>query len=294
MSKLTSCLLAAAAALVPLAPAIATAEPMREASRVHDFHTVDRFTPQSTFGFNLGYEMWDDADFTILGFDVGGHFVSEAGAGGYVVLPLAYVATDDVVVGGIVITEGESEVVLGNIEVGGLYAKKLDRRTDLVVRAGLALPTGPEAALDAAGLLSPLAAVPRHGDLPQHWNKSMWLRLGASPMGHFGPVFWRVDAGLDLMLADDDGATSDISPVFRLNVAGGVDIGDLDVTAELATNITDPENDNADETASTFALGGRFTGGSVQPGLALIFPVGYDDLDDLDMAIAFSLIGHMQ
>jgi hypothetical protein len=264
-------------------PAAAEREP---ADRVHDPHTMDRVTPATTFGVELGYEVWDgdSAVDTILGFDVGGHFVSDAGIGGYLVVPFSYLSTEDVL-----IFEGDSELVVGNLEVGGLYARPLGRRgnADMIFRAGVALPTADDDV--DVGLLQPYASVPRYGDLVQRWPNSTWLRLAFSPMGRAGVFFWRADLGVDVMLDDDDGDAVDISPVIRANVGGGVDLGSVDVAAEFVTNVTNPEDDATDETASTLALGARFEAGGTQPGVALILPVGFDDLEDLELAIAASL-----
>ncbi|MCA9673598.1 MAG: hypothetical protein H6709_23470 [Kofleriaceae bacterium] len=275
-----------------VAARVATAEPLRQADRVHDFHTVDRLTPQTTFGFELGYEKWDSGgpfDPTILGFDVSGHYVSDQGFGGYLVVPMAYVSTPDVVVGPLVI-QGDSEVAIGNLELGGMYARQVDRRLDIVAHLGVALPTADDT---GPGALQAFAAVPRYGDLAQRWINSSWLRLGVSPMGTAGPIFWRADFGLDVMLTDDGGDGVDISPILRLNVAGGVDLGPADVSVELATNVVSNDDPNADDSASTFAIGARLDG-QIQPGIALILPVGFDGLEDyLDLAVAFSLTGRM-
>lgn len=261
------------------------------ADRVHDFHSVDRLTPQTTFGFELGFESVDSDNGafldTAIGFDVSGHFVSDMGAGGYVVIPLSYISVDPPII------EGDSETMIGNIEVGGLYAAEVGQRTDVLFHLGVALPTASDDELIHG--YQPFASTPRYGDLVQRWPNSTWLRLGVSPMGTFGPMFYRVDLGLDLMLDDDDDTGADISPVLRVNLAGGVDFGQVDATVELATNVTDPDDDNADETASTLAIGARFDAGTVFPGLALIFPVGFDDLGDaIDLAVAVSLTARIE
>jgi hypothetical protein len=107
-------------------------------------------------------------------------------------------------------------------------------------------------------------------------------------MGRASIVFWRADVGVDLMLADDDAV--DISPVVRVDVGGGVDLGQAEITAELTNTITNPDDDNADETQSTLALGARFKAGNTQPGLAIILPLGFADAyDDFNFAVAVSV-----
>jgi hypothetical protein len=283
--------LASSFVLICAAAAPAAAD-RRVADRVHDTHTMDRLTPETTFGVELGYEVWDgdSAVDTVLGLTVGGQYVSESGAGGYLVLPLSYLSTDDIVTP-IGTLEGESEMVLGNIEVGGMYARPLGRDADLVFRLGVALPTADDDA--DVGLLQPYASVPRYGDLVLRWPNSTWLRMAFSPMGRAGIFFWRADVGVDLMIDDDDHAGTDISPIVRVNVGGGLDLGDFEVGAELVTNVTSPENDASDETASTLGLGARFGTGKAQPGVALILPVGFDDLDQLELVIAASVMARV-
>jgi hypothetical protein len=293
MTKLKTYLAFAVASL--LVPAVASAEPMRKADRVHDLHSTDRLTPVSSVAFEAGYLVFDDdtlGDPTVFGFDVAGHVVTDSGAGGYVVLPLAFLSYETVMAGPIVIFEGDSEVALGNIEVGGLYSKRIGRNADLIVHGGVGLPTADD---DGVGALQSIASTPRYGELVQRVPNATWLRLGVSPMGTAGPMFWRVDVGVDLALAEDDDAADTLSPVLRVNLAGGIDLGPADVSAELVTNVVNPENDEADETASTLTIGTRFDGESIQPGFGLIIPVGFDDIEDtVDLAIAFSLVGHMK
>lgn len=264
------------------------------ADRVHDTHTMDRLTPETTFGVELGYEVWDgdSAIDMLIGLDVGGHYVSESGAGGYLVLPLSYIATDDIVTP-IGTLEGDSEMVIGNIELGGMYARPMGVNGDMVFRLGVALPTADDDA--DIGALQPYASVPRYGDFVLRWPNSTWLRMAFSPMGRAGIFYWRADVGLDLMLDDDDGLATDISPIVRVNVGGGLDLGNVDLGVELVTNVASPEDDNADETAHTLGLGARFATGKAQPGVALILPIGFDDAgpDQLDFVIAASVMARV-
>jgi hypothetical protein len=269
-----------------------TAAAEREpADRVHDNHTMDRLTPKSTFGIELGYEVWDGDGFveTVVGLNLGGHFVSDSGAGGYLVVPISHVELEDP----LMIFEDDSETVLGNVEVGGMYARPMGRDADMVFRLGVALPTADDD--PGIGLFQALASAPRYGDLVLRIPNSTWLRVGFSPMGRASLFYWRADIGLDLMIDDDDGEAVDISPVFRVNAGGGVDLGSVDLGVELVTNVTSPEDDNTDEVASTLGLGARFAAGKAQPGVAIILPVGFDDdsLQDLDFAITASVMARV-
>src|SRR5687767_6341170 len=85
-------------ALVLIGALAGTAAAEREpADLVHDTLTMDRLTPKSTFGIELGYEVWDGDGFveTVVGLNLGGHYVSDSGAGGYLVVPISHVEIED-------------------------------------------------------------------------------------------------------------------------------------------------------------------------------------------------------
>ncbi|MDB4960460.1 MAG: hypothetical protein JWP01_459 [Myxococcales bacterium] len=245
--------------------------------------TMDRHTPDTTFGIDVGYEVWDEPpgyrDITVFGLNIGGHYMTPGGLGGYLNVPLSYVSLD------IPPLVNDSELALGNVEAGIAYAKRFRGNTALVLHAGVALPTADD---DGAGAFQAYASVPRYGDLVQRWPNSTWLRFGLSPMGRSGVLFWRADVGLDLALDDDN--ANEISPAFHVNVGGGVDLGAAQLLGELVTNVIDT---SGDDSASTFALGARFVSGNLRPGLALMFPVGFDDTNDaLEFALVLSLAVH--
>lgn len=266
----------------------AVAQDRPPADRVHDFHSLDRHTAQSTFGFALGYEIWDDNAFIDegVGIEIAGHFVSTTGIGGYLVLPLSYIQLEDP----LNILEEDSELALGNLELGGMFVSPVGADMDLIFHGGVALATADD---DGAGGAQALASVPRPGDLVLRWPNTTWLRLGFSPMGRAGIFFWRVDLGLDVELDDDDGAGADISPVLHVSAGGGVDLGKADITAELVNVFDDTDDDNDDESSSMLALGARFGAGSTYPGIALMLPVGDQDIEALDFVLAFSLTARM-
>jgi hypothetical protein len=282
--------------VLALSAGTAAAQDRSVADPVHDPLTMDRFTPVSTFNFDLGYEVLDDNVLfldQIFALTAAGHFVSDSGAGGYAVIPLSFISTDPPG------ADGESDAILGNIEVGGLYAMPLGRDADLIMHGGVALPTANdespfEGELD---LYQPYASVPRMGDLVDRWPNSTWLRLGVSPMGRASMFFWRADVGIDLMLDDDDDTASDIAPVLHVNVGAGVDLGGVDLMAELVTAITSDDDDtpavDEGDSATTLAFGGRFGRGNVQPGLALLLPIDLDSYEALDMAIIASIAARM-
>jgi hypothetical protein len=276
----------AAFCAVLLAPGLARAD------TVFDPLTMDRHTPITTVGVDFGYEQWDEPPgydhINVFGLTVGGHYMTPGGFGGYLAVPLSYI---DVQFGVGPLVFEDSELALGNIEAGFQYAKWFRRDSALVFHAGLALPTADD---DGAGLYQAYASVPRYGDLVQRWPNSTWLRLGLSPMGRSGKLFWRADVGLDLAI-DDDNNAGDIAPVFRVNLGGGLDLGGVQLLGELVTNIID--SNGGDDSASTLTLGARFVSGNLRPGVGLLFPLGFENNgqneDYLDFALILSLAIHI-
>ncbi len=268
---------------VLLAPAASAAD------TVFDPLSMDRHTPKTTVGIDFGYEQWDEPpavdDVTVFGLTIGGHFMSPSGLGGYLAVPLSYINLDSLLV-------DDSELAIGNIEAGVAYAKEVRPSTFLVFHGGIALPTADD---DGVGGLQAYASVPRYGDLVQRVPNATWLRLGLSPMGRSGKLFWRADVGLDLAIADDNDA-GDIAPIFRLNVGGGLELGGAQLLAELVTNVVDSDGD---DTASTLTIGARFASGNLRPGVGLLFPIGFDNQDNglqeyLEFALLLSLSVHVE
>ena len=279
-------LLVSSTLAILLAPAVSAAD------TVFDPLSMDRHTPTTTVGVDFGYEQWDEPPgydhLKVFGLTIGGHYMTPSGFGGYLAIPLSYI---DYEFNLGPVRFDDSELALGNIEGGFQYAKWFRRDAAVVFHAGLALPTADD---DDAGAFQYYASVPRYGDFVQRLPNSTWLRLGVSPMGRSGKLFWRADLGLDLVL-DDERETNagDISPILRINVGGGVDLGAAQLLAELVTNVID--SNGGDDTASTLTLGARFASGNLRPGVGLLFPLGFDDtqLDYLDFALLLSLSIHV-
>lgn len=260
---------------------------------VGDPLTMNSLTPVSTFGVELGLPLWDTDDnesLTTLGINLFGHYVDQgSGLGGYVTLPLSYVShTIDA------LNIDENEFSIGNVELGGMFSKWFAQgKVAVIAHVGIALPTtsseNPTLSNPlAAGVYSPLASAPRYTDLVDRIHDSTWLRLGASPMGRVGKIFWRADLGIDVALDEDNDPT--LSPAFYVNVGGGVDLGPASVQLELDTLITDSEGD---DTNTVLALGARFNSGKLRPGVALLLPLGWDDTFDWNYGVGVSLLSRL-
>jgi len=241
-----------------------------------DSLSMGRHTPITTLSFELGYEVWDEpgtTDINVMSLNVAGHFVGRRGVGGYFVLPLTYL---DLRVVGL----EDSDLAIGNIELGGIYTKFFGT-TALVFHGGVALPTAQD---EDAAAFQFFGAFTRMADAPLRVLDSTWLRFGISPMGRAGSFLWRADAGLDLALDEDQ---SDLSPIFHLNVGGGIDLGSAQLLVELVNVFSDEPA--GDDDASTITLGARFTSGNLRPGIGLLFPIDFDGADAFEWALLGSL-----
>ena len=283
MTRLAAALalaLAAIAAAGTRAPALA-----QGSDEIFDPLTMDRHRPVSALDVDFAFVKYDEpagTDLTVIGLGIGGQYVTPLGFGGYLSLPISYLSVDNILF-------NDSELALGNLELGGLYSKYFSDRAAIVLHGGIALPTASD---EGVALFQPLASSPRYGDFVQRVTDSTWLRLGVSPMGRSGLLFWRVDIGIDLALEEDNQALA-YSPVFRINVGGGIDLGSAHLLAELVTNIVD-DDDVDDEVGSTLALGARFLSGKLRPGIGVILPVALDGLPfDPDFAVVASLAARL-
>lgn len=248
--------------------------------------SMDRLTPVTTLSFDIGYEVWDQAgntDVNVIGIQAGGHFVDQrTGFGGYANLPLSYVEVNGNFFG---FDLNRSDLMLGNLEAGGMFTKWLSSAT-LVFHGGIAFPTANDSS-QLAGLQD-LANSPRYGDFVLRDPNTTWLRLGVSPMGRSGNFLWRADLGIDLALNDDNPDAFQYSPVMHLSLGAGIDLGSAVLLGELVNLLLD--NPQGDDSSSTLSLGARFGTGKLAPGVSLILPLGFDGDSDFErFAIAASL-----
>ncbi|HLU67372.1 MAG TPA: hypothetical protein VKZ63_13900 [Kofleriaceae bacterium] len=245
------------------------------------FMTMDRGDGESRVGGQLGWTFFDDdgGDVTGLRFDVYGQYVAPSGLGGYGVLPISMLFFDTV-------AGDESETAIGNVELGALYVIG-GETADFVLRGGITLPTADD---ELEGQIANVFAVfPRLTDLAHAVPEGMALRLSASPILRSGQLILRADAGMDVFLAAEGPDEPD--PFLRLNVGGGIDTGTVAVLAELVNIGNLEELDGEDDFAHTAAISARFRAGSVEPGIAIGFPLD-DALEDaIDFFIAAGIHG---
>lgn len=254
--------------------------------------TMDRQDGESKFGASLGWTFFDDetiGDISALHVDIYGHYVGMSGLGGYGIVPLNFVFVDNVEP-----FEDDSESAIGNVEGGVLYVIQSGPH-DFVLHGGITLPTADD---DLDGFFANILATagPRLTDIALAWPQTFWLRLGASPIFRSGQLVFRLDGGIDFALSTDNGEEPD--PILRLNAGGGVDTGSFAILGELVTvgNLgdDDPTIDEEDEDfLHTLAISARFRAGSIEPGIALGFPLDESIRDFMDFFIIGSLQGRI-
>jgi hypothetical protein len=131
----------------------------------------------------------EDVTFIALGFHV--QHLTPSGAGGYLMVPLAYLSG-----------EGDSETEIGNLELGGLYAFRGGAGLDAYARVGFAINT----ATDLGALFVPLVNLaPRPTDALTTGFDSNWLRAGGGVRARSGSLVYGGSASVDVPLdAEDD------------------------------------------------------------------------------------------
>jgi len=103
------------------------------------------------------------------------------------------------------------------------------RRQDLILRAGLSLATASENGPEVIGNV--ISAYERLTDLLMVAPNYTTLRLSASTIQQKDMVFFRADAGFDLAI--DKPANANTSVYFRGNLALGLRLSGVDLSAEL-------------------------------------------------------------
>lgn len=251
------------------------------------FSTLDRGSDNSNLGIDASMTFLDAENNTAMRLDMHGQYVMPSGIGVYGALPLSYWSFDSGLPG----MSDTSEVALGNLELGGLYNRKLNNKLSLNARAGIGLPT---AADDDKSKLTNLANVmPRITDLVGMAAKTTTLRGSASLIGKEGQFFYRADAGLDVPVDTPDGMSND--PLVRLNLGVGVNAGPMALTGEFATVAnTGDVGDNEDRFLHTAALSATLTSNKqIRPTVSVVLPINSDMKDLFDASVVLGVQGRL-
>lgn len=274
--------------MIALAAGSAAAQPVAGSPT---FATLDRQDGESKIGASFGWTFFDNddpGDLSALRVDIYGHYVGMSGLGGYGIVPLSFAFVDNAEPFG-----DDDESAIGNVEGGMLYVIP-SGTTDFVLRGGITLPTADD---DARGIATNFFATwPRLTDVAHYVPETVWLRLSASPIFRSGQFVARLDGGLDVALSTDNYDEPD--PVLRLNVGAGVDTGTVAVLGELVSigNLGDADSavDLGDEDfLHTLAISARFRAGSIEPGVAIGFPLDDAVRDFMDFFVIASLQGRI-
>ena len=242
------------------------------ASTSTGFLTLDRGDESSFVDVSLATSFFEgeDPDFNAR-MELYGQYITPGGTGGYLGLPVSYLAIDD-----------DSFTAVGNIEIGGLHNLQLNPKTNLVLRGGIALPTASD---DFEKLFASLANInARYTDLVGVIPELTTLRIAASPVHRSGQAYLRADGGLDVPFSSDD--NSDPDPLIRINLAAGLVVGKGTVGLEIVTiGTTGDVGDGQDRFQHTVALSGRFHLGSAELFGGLVLPAGSDNGFNVDMSL---------
>jgi len=258
--KLPYLMLAAVAALAP-ATALAQTGDAPPPGAFPLMATMDRTGDHSSFDSSLAWGFFDSNTFDVdvgLRIDLSGQYVAEQGWGLYGALPVSYLSANNT-----------SETAVGNLEVGGTYQVPVGQ-FPLLLRGGLMIDTADD---NLEGVITnAINGYSRLTDLVSSGANITWLRVAASPLIRQGQLFLRGDVGFDVPLDKPDG--SNVDPLIRLNIGGGIQTGQLTVAGELVTlGTTGDVADGEDRFVSTAAATVGFDAGTVQPFGALIVPI---------------------
>jgi hypothetical protein len=160
----------------------------------------------------------------------------------------------------------------GNLEMGGFFLPM--HNNDLVLRAGLAVATASDTDIGAV-LTNVQTLYERLTDYVLVIPNYTTARLSASTVQQVGQIFIRADGGFDITVDRPSTASDRPNVFFRANVAAGLRLPGVDLTAELvnlaAVNGT-VSGGITERFVHTAAVGARTTGEN-QLHLGLVFPL---------------------
>ncbi len=250
-----------------------------QAQRAPDMATLDRGDGISKFGVDLGFTSLDTPFYSsALRLELSGQYVLDSGLGFYGALPISRSFGDAPP------PSPQAATALGNLELGLLFVVSSSPTVSWVFRGGVALPTADD---DVDGVTTNYyAAWPRITDLALAAPNSIYGRLGISPLIHVDRVFLRLDLGLDI--GDDDNDAAD--ELVRINVGGGIDLGVVALSLELANIASLDDFDEDERFLHSLALTFRFMGEQLQPFLTIGAPLD----DSTRNAVTFFVAGGIQ
>jgi len=186
------------------------------------FMTLDRMDSQSRVGIQVGWVKIDALKLTdgfAMRFEPYGQVLLPGRPiGFYGHLPIAHFFN---------FNDADTTGV-GNLELGGFFLPM--NNNDIILRAGLALSTASEGdGVQANGF----TALERLTDFLLIAPNYTTGRVSVSTFQRNGDFFFRADGGFDLVIDKPAAAGNAPSVFFRANVAGGLRVQEVDLTAEL-------------------------------------------------------------
>lgn len=242
-----------------------------------NFVSLDRTDDRSLIGVSTGVTVFDDsADMSpSLRFDLHGRYRVSREFGLYATIPLA-----------IADPPSGPATALGNLDLGGTYIIA-DGRFPIFIRAGLVLPTAPEASSFAQGAIVP----GRYSDLGVYFPGTTSLRLSASAMYRNGRVFLRGDVGMDLPLKQPEVINENLSvpPAFRGNLGLGVDWGKFVGTVELVNLLIGGNLGGSPSFQHMLTISAQLRLAKLEPFLAVSIPANESLRDAVDAHVMLGL-----
>ena len=180
------------------------------------------------------------------------------------------------------LTEGENETAMGNIDVGGFRIVSLAPNAKIVFRGSLTLPTASE---NFAGVITNLvASYARLGDLALSLPQGIVMRGAGSYLYEGSGFSFRGDAGIDVPIAQ---AYGDTAPLMRVSGGVAVGSGSTKFIAELVNLLSlDSESDTVANQA-TVGISSSSAPGTFKA--ALFARTNGIPEDDGDVALGVSL-----
>lgn len=220
------------------------------------FITLDRNDGRSAIGASMGLSMGQSDAPPAMRMDFYGRVKFGRDLGLFTAIP---VSVADV-------PGAASNIGIGNLEIGSYYL--WDRgNVPFLIRSSMVFATA-----DIAKSAVHARATPaRFSDVVTSVPGVSSLRLSASMFYRHEQLFLRGDVGVDLPLWQEE--VGDVPAVVRVNAGAGIDMGRFIATAELSNIMWLDNLDARDFFWPTFALGVQTRTASVEPYVAMVFPL---------------------
>lgn len=178
--------------------------------------------------------------------------------------------------------EGESDT--GNLEIGIQKQLGMDSINQSSISISLFAPTASENAIAGIGTLTNFYEFHKYlddflslyGNYRYQWNWS----TGS---------FMALEVGPNIAIATSDDVDTELLLHYGVNVGHGFDFFTVNLEVNGITILTDDTDSFGDRFVHALGLGGRFTGGKVQPGLFYKLYLNSDFSDSIDGVLGINI-----